>query len=177
MSLSLTGLGLTWISLNPHKRKDDLKLTFMLLGIVGIVSTSTFSQQCQDLYWLRLAIIIDWRVAYYMRVKILRGVPPKPGVNVRVLIFSEFLEFFGFTLWFGNYRFPPNISLTAFYLPTYYLSPLRPFKWGDNLLLLCGILHVFLWDQSGFSLNGTIPVLEAIILWNNKLSLCLFQRS
>ena len=56
--------GLVWtrISLKPQHREADLKVAYSLWGIVRNVFVNPLSWQCQNLCWLNVAIIIDWRV-------------------------------------------------------------------------------------------------------------------
>ena len=56
-------LGLAW--------EGDLKLTDRLWGIIGIVLKRTFLRQGQNLCWLILALIKDWRVvAAYRNLRV-----------------------------------------------------------------------------------------------------------
>ena len=69
MSFKLTSLycGLRPILVypNPQLREADLTLTYRLWGtIIWIVMISPFSWQWQNLCWLSLVFIIDWRAVF-----------------------------------------------------------------------------------------------------------------
>ena len=58
------GLRIILVYPNPQKREANLKLTYRLRGIIGIVLISLFSCQGQNLCGLSLTFIVDWRVVF-----------------------------------------------------------------------------------------------------------------